>query len=356
MARVPGNAALGPYDSSRRFAEPPDPLYEPFELDRHRIIHCTAFRRLGEKTQVFSPIKHDHFRNRLTHTLEVAQIARCLARNCGGNPDLSEAISLAHDLGHPPFSHAGETALNDLMAGRGGFNHNAHSIRVVEYLEHPYPAFRGLNLTAATLNGLRAHETRYDKPASQEPSVASVEAHVASIADRIAYDLHDLEDAIGAELITEGRLSQIAIWREAMEQATSGGKYHNVNAVRRPVLDTILNRLLTSVIQSESEARTAGGSSLRLSSSCETALGELEALLIDRVYHHPEVARADAESRQIIHDLFSAYMRNPELMPSRFAERIAEQGPHRVVCDYIAGMTDSYCRGQHGKLCSRLTL
>lgn len=354
----------------RLHAEDADPLRQPFELDRHRIVTCTAFRRLGEKTQVFGPSKHDHFRNRLTHTLEVAQIARCLARNCGADAELSEAISLAHDLGHPPFSHAGEKALNELMAGRDGFNHNAHSVRVVEYLEHPYPAFRGLNLTAATLDGLRAHATQFDKPSATQAQAISLEAQIVSIADRIVYDLHDLEDAIGAELITEGQLSHTAVWREAFEKVTNGQRDLRVHAIRRPVLDAILNRLLTDVLASrglqsartsdtenssvangQSGLQTTGGSSLGFSNNCENALRELETLLLERVYHHPEVARADAEGQRRIHELFSAYMRNPDLLPPRFAERIPDQGPHRVICDYIAGMTDPYCSAQHKLQC-----
>lgn len=352
----------------RLHAEEADPLRRPFELDRHRIVTCTAFRRLQNKTQVFAPKLHDHFRNRLTHTLEVAQISRCLASHCGADPDLSEAISLAHDLGHPPFSHAGEKALNELMAGQGGFNHNAHSVRVVEYLEHPYPAFRGLNLTVATLEGLRAHATQYDEPSSKQSLPASLEAQIASIADRIAYDLHDLEDAIGAELIDQHQLAQNTLWRDAMAKATCGVEVPMIHAIRRPVLDAILNRLLTDALasrgfqsartlesedranadrQSEPGAQTMGGSSLRFSNNCENALHELETFLMDRVYHHPDVARADAEGQRKIYELFSTYMRNPDLLPARFAERIADQSPHRVICDYIAGMTDSYCIHAH---------
>ncbi len=354
MASVSGTSSFdhrSNQNTARRHAEEADPLRLPFELDRHRIVTCTAFRRLQNKTQVFAPTLHDHFRNRLTHTMEVAQIARCLARNCGANQDLCEAISLAHDLGHPPFSHAGEKALNELMAGRGGFNHNAHSVRVVEYLEHPYPAFRGLNLTCATLDGLRAHATQYDEPTLKESPNTSLEAQIVSVADRIAYDLHDLEDAIGAELITGDPLAHIAIWRDAFAEVTHGADTQKLHAVRRPVIDAILNHLLTDVIQSQPRAQATGGPSLRLSNLCENALRQLEDFLLTHVYHHPDVARADAEGRQKIHELFSAYMRNPDLLPPRFAERIADQGHHRVVCDYIAGMTDSYCSDAHKLYC-----
>lgn len=332
-------------DMSRLYSEPSDPLRIPFELDRHRIINCTAFRRLQNKTQVFAPQLHDHFRNRLTHSLEVAQIARCLARNGGGNLDLSEAIGLAHDLGHPPFSHAGEKALNELMTGRGGFNHNAHSLRVVEYLEHPYPAFRGLNLTRATLEGLRVHATQFDKAEFEVGSTPSLEARIASLADRIAYDLHDLEDAIGAEIITENHLKKMSLWDDVYVQVADGAESKPIHSVRRPVLDAILNTMLTDAVRDKIH--------VQLSPQFETRLRQLEELLLKQVYQHPDVARADAEGQRKIHELFSAYMRNPDLLPDRFVERIADHGPHRVMCDYIAGMTDSYCAAQHGKHCPR---
>jgi len=284
------NSTNSPWDerrNARQHSEASDPLRDPFELDRHRIINCTAFRRLQHKTQVFAPSMHDHFRNRLTHTLEVAQIARCLARNWGADQNLCEAISLAHDLGHPPFSHAGEKALNQLMAGHGGFNHNAHSARVVEYLEHPYPVFRGLNLTFATLDGLRAHATQYDEPTLEQPTNASREAQIVSLADRMAYDLHDLEDAIGATLITENQLTEIPIWRDACHDVIRDFGTMKLHAVRRPVIDAILDRLLSDSLSSISN--------VKFSAACETALRELEASLHSHVYHHPDVSRADAE-------------------------------------------------------------
>ena len=329
----------------REHHESADPLRHPFELDRHRIITCTAFRRLQNKTQVFAPSLHDHFRNRLTHSLEVAQIARCLARNCGAEQDLCEAISLAHDLGHAPFSHAGEKALNELMTGRGGFNHNAHSVRVVEFLEHPYPAFRGLNMTCATLEGLRSHATRYDEPSSTSLLTPSIESQIASIADRIAYNLHDLEDAIGAGLIDEDQLSHVAIWGDALAETGPSFRSQELHAVRRPLLDAILNRLIADALANLPPV-------LKFSNECEMALQGLETFLLDRVYHHSDVDRADAEGQQKIHELFSAYMRNPDLLPARFAERIPDQGPHRVICDFIAGMSDPYCSTQYSQHCN----
>ena len=368
----------------RDHAEPPDSLRGPFEVDRHRIIESTAFRRLEYKTQVFAPSLHDHFRTRLTHTLEVAQIARCLAVHLRANEALCEAITLAHDLGHPPFGHAGEAALNDSMADHGGFNHNAHSLRVVEYLEHPFPAFRGLNLTLETLAGLRTHATRYDQPATdtagptnQQSTIGnrqfstdhnrndqvvgpSVEARIASLADRIAYNIHDLEDAIGAGLIQLEDLESLPIWREAFDASTRGLAVKQIHAVRRLVLDAMLDRILfdavaaahmaLSSIDSPTAARTATQPLVLLSAPCDVQLVELEQFLLDRVYHHPHVVRTDADARRLIRALFDAFLNDPRLLPDRFASRIADQRPHRVICDYLAGMTDRFCSAEHRRI------
>jgi len=349
---------------ARQHAEPADPLRASFQLDRHRIIECTAFRRLERKTQAFAPALHDHFRTRLTHTLEVAQIARTLARSLGANEDLTEAITLAHDLGHPPFGHAGEATLNEALATNGGFNHNAHSVRVVTYLEHPFPAFRGLNLTLDTLDGLRAHATRYDRPEKGNDAGPSVEAQIASVADRVAYDCHDLEDAIGAELVTSDELAEVALWWSAYDRAVQKERTWSrapIYAVRRIVLDTVLNDLLIDVvgvsipllssITSFGMVKEARLPLVVLSKSADAALSELERFLLEHVYRHPTVVQADADGRRMILALFDAYRHDPQnTLPPRFAARIAEQGVERVVCDYIAGMTDRFCMREHARL------
>ncbi len=343
---------------------------EPFELDRHRIIGSTAFRRLEGKTQVFAPTHHDHFRTRLTHTLEVAQIARCLARRLGANESLAEAVTLAHDLGHPPFGHAGEVALNDAMSKIGGFNHNAHSLRVVEYLEHPFPPFRGLNLTAETRAGLAAHETQYDRPAFPAPVATigeaglpcgpSVEAQIASIADRIAYDCHDLEDGIGADLITLDDLARIDLWSKAFNAAAAGCESNGIFAVRRAVLDAVLNLLLNDVIEtsrthlatvrSPQETRSTTHPLVALSPRGNELLTEVERLLTNRLYRCSEIAAADERGRQMVFALADAYRQTPANLPNRFQRRIDEQGIDRVVCDYVAGMTDRFCRTEYARL------
>lgn len=384
---------LAPYAISedqsggRVHPEAPDPLRDAFALDRHRIVESAAFRRLEHKTQVFAPALDDHIRTRLTHTLEAALIGRTLARALRANESLTEAIILAHDLGHPPFGHAGEVALNVAMANHGGFNHNAHSLRIVEYLEHPFPPFRGLNLTCATLSGMRVHATRYDVPAESPRPVAeaamaeagnatdktdrskdgirplfgaSVEARIASVADRIAYDGHDLEDGIGAGLITRDDLHHLPIWRHAWETHAARYADRPIFAIRRLVLDAILDRVLRDIvahsserlagIHSSAQAESYTGELVAPSVEGEQELAVLEAFLQTNVYRHPEVARADARGHAMILALFDAYVRDPSLLPERFATRIDGQGIHRVVCDYVAGMTDRFCMSEHGRI------
>jgi dGTPase len=363
---------LAPYavrscdSGGRAHPEPEDLLRSPFELDRHRIIESTAFRRLEGKTQVFAPAHHDHFRTRLTHTLEAAQIARCLAKGLRANEALAEAIALGHDLGHPPFGHAGETALNEAMANHGGFNHNAHSLRVVEYLEHPFPPFRGLNLTAATRAGLATHSTRYDRPfagvnhATGVERGATIEGQIASLADRIAYDCHDLEDAIGAGLVGLGELAEVGLWRSACEKVAEVATAKHIHAIRRAVLDALLNDLLADAmttsqallasIGSPDEARAAGHPLAALSAGGEAGLADFERFMIKHVYKHPEIIETDIQSRWKVLALVIAYRKKPDEMPARFTSRIEDQGLDPVICDYIAGMTDRFCQAEHDRL------
>ncbi|MCO6437662.1 MAG: dNTP triphosphohydrolase [Phycisphaerae bacterium] len=356
-AGLPEENALASYattdDGGRVHDEPADPLRTPFELDAHRIVGCTAFRRLEHKTQVFAPEVHDHFRTRLTHTLEASRLARCLARSLRANELLAEAIVLAHDLGHPPFGHAGEKALNEALSDAGGFNHNAHTLRVVTYLEHPFPAFRGLNLTRATLAGLARHETGYDQPV-ETAGALSVEAQIGSLADRLAYNIHDLEDAIGAGLVDERSLSDMVLWREARAVEPSAHRDRPLRAVRRAVLDAMLTRMIQSVIEASSDALAARGAKettpmspvdpVRLTAEGEELLQQAEQFLRERVYSDPTVAAADARGKELILALFEAYRRDPLALPERFRARIDAQGTDGVIRDYIAGMTDRFCR------------
>lgn len=364
---------LAPYacrsaDAHRVHPEPDDSLRGPFLRDQHRIIESTAFRRLEHKTQVFAPAHHDHFRTRLTHTLEVAHIARCLAVALQANEQLAEAIALAHDLGHPPFGHAGEVALDEAMADHGGFNHNTHALRMVDYLEHPFPAFRGLNLTAATRAGLTSHATRYDRPQSPSPvdslpggtGLPTVEAQVVSVADRIAYNCHDLEDAIGAEFVDLDLLMSVDLWRQAYTRIIGQHGGRHIFAVRRAVLDAILDFVLQDVIQTSlprlavvhslEEVRQATSPLVVFSPEVDARLNALESFLLENVYRHPQVAAMDDRGKVMVLELFAAYRAQPDALPPRFAERIAEQGIDRVICDFIAGMTDRYCNGEYNRL------
>lgn len=351
------------------------PVDPPFELDRRRILHCTAFRRLMHKTQVFVTHEGDHFRTRLTHTLEVVAHAQRIASRLRLNAPLAGAVALAHDLGHSPFGHAGEKALAELMATHGGFEHNVQSLRVVDYLEHPYPAFRGLNLSFELRESLIKHCTPFDKPEAvgppREPATRELldtgrlpplEGQVANLADQIAYSVHDLEDGLMQGMIAEDALAGCDLWREAAAPIRADFPQAPIAAVRRPILDALGDRLAADVV-TESTARIAAASVqavddvrgavrplIAFSSEMERRLGDLQGLLRRHVYRHHQVVRMDSKARRLIRELFAAYSAEPNLLPPRYFERIAEQGAPRVICDYVAGMTDRYCRQE----CARL--
>ncbi len=369
--------SLSPHATARSIGhlhdEPVDALRDPFERDRHRILASTAFRRLQYKTQVFVNDEHDHFRSRLTHTLEVAEIARRLASALRVNANLAESIALAHDLGHAPFGHAGEATLKNLMHDHGGFEHNLHSLRVIDDLEHPYPTFRGLNLTFELREGIIKHASRYDMPAAVIDLDArltdllavgpqpSVEAQIANVADRIAYDIHDLEDALGARLIYESDVSELELWSAAAGPVRSAFPKRNVFTVRRPILDGLLDTLLKDVIAESTHrlgmiapnpdaVRAHDDPVVAFSESTSSITNELEGFLAIRVYRHHRLIRMDAKARRFIERLFAAYVQDPEMLPPRFAARLDALGTHRVVCDYIAGMTDRFCQDDYKKL------
>jgi dGTPase len=353
--------------------EPGSELHDAFEFDRRRVCNSAAFRRLEYKTQAFVTLEDDHFRTRLTHTLEVAGVSRTLARALNVCEVLAETIGLAHDLGHPPFGHAGEMALRELMSAYGGFEHNLHSLRVIDYLEHPYPEFRGLNLSYEVREGLIKHNTRYDKPSTggKDPALwdllesgplPTVEGQIACLADRIAYDCHDLEDAIAANLVQEDELRELRLWEAAWQPVRSAYSDRPLVAIRRPVLDRLQYLLLNDVIAETrrrvaelaptlvDDIRVAERAVVAFSESMSEQANELEAFLGERVYRHHRLVRMDAKARRFIGRLFEAYIENPNMLPPRFAARIDEQGVHRVVCDYVAGMTDRFCQDDYRRL------
>ncbi len=358
----------------REHADPYVGAQAVFETDRQRIINCMAFRRLGHKTQVFVTGVGDHFRTRLTHTLEVVAQAQRLAGLLSLNGRLAGAIALAHDLGHAPFGHAGEKALAELMAADGGFEHNLQSLRVVDYLEHPYPDFRGLNLSFELRESLIKHQTWYDRPDRAKALNDStrallecgprspLEGQIADLADPIAYSLHDIEDSLGQGILTEEILEQSAIWREAAGRVRKLHPSATLHAIRRPILDRIAadlaedataesgRRIAEAGVKSADDVRRCDRELIAFSTETKAEMDELGKLLYASVYRTHAVVRMDSKARRLIRELFEAYLAEPELMPERFAARVKEQGAHRVICDYIAGMTDRYCQEEHRRL------
>jgi dGTPase len=349
-------------DFSREHEDPHAAGQPPLAVDRQRIIHSSAFRRLQYKTQVFVARHGDHFRSRLTHTLEVASLARTIAETLGLNADLAEAVALAHDLGHPPFGHAGERALHKCMKKhRSRFDHNEHTLRVLMVLEHPYPEFRGLNLTAAVRACLRTHTTAYDRPGATKPEPAPLEGQAVAQADQLAYAFHDLQDGLYAGLLEPARLMDIEFWRSAYTGPPAPARADCLRHLRPTVermLAVLIEDLKASFEQRHAEPAAA---SMRASSGREQTLVELSPrgqerldelgeLLYAVVYKDREVVRMDDKAMRIVQDVFEAYVEKPYLMPQRFAERVPTDGKARVVADYVAGMTDHFCQDEHARL------
>jgi len=364
-----GYAVTEKESHGRQFAEKPHPYRSDFERDRDRIIHCSAFRRLEGKTQVFTPGLDDYYRTRLTHSIEVAQIGRTIAKALRLNESLTEAICLAHDLGHPPFGHAGEKALNDLMADpcfcRGklvpaqagsGFEHNQQTLRIVDLLEHPYPDFFGLNLMYETRLGLAKHRSTYDKTKDETFGEAncSLEGQVADIADRIAYNCHDLEDAMRAGLISSEQLKNIEIFTET--ESRINAKAIKDRAIRRTrTAKAIIDKLVGDCI--DTSKKTMAQANIKtvddvygktedlivLAPASDAELAELEKFLLENFYQHETLAETTRKVKNWLEQLFESLCQKPELMPAYFQRFIPEQGLQRTVCDYIAGMTDRFC-------------
>lgn len=343
----------------RKFTEPDHPYRTCFQRDRDRIIHCSAFRRLDFKTQVFVPHEHDHYRTRLTHTLEVAQVARSLGRALKLNEDLIEAVALAHDLGHPPFGHTGEHALDKLMSEHGGFEHNRQSLRLADYLEHPYPEFRGLNLTRVVRECLAKHETRYDHPVSEEfdtSTFAPMEGQLADSADEIAYTCADLDDSLAAGLITVEQLSDFELWRNAWSQAETATPQaraiHKRIRACKGVLANMADDLIATTtrnieamkIACPDDVRNAPRKCVTFSDTLAPMIEQVQNFLLNNVYLAGESGSKEQAGEKIIRQLFNAYIKNPTLLPTRYQKRIDTDSLHRTICDYIAGMTDRFCK------------
>lgn len=349
----------------RVYPEPPSATRTAFERDRDRIIHTTAFRRLEYKTQVFVFYEGDHYRTRLTHTLEVAQLGRALARNLGVNQNLTEAICLAHDLGHAPFGHAGEHILNALMAEYGGFNHNTQSYRIVTELERRYPHFKGLNLTYETREGMIKHETTYDKSdaSDYEPERrASVEAQIANLADEIAYNAHDLDDGLRAQLFTPYDLDDLAIWQELKEAVRWPGGPLFPTITRHEIVRELIGQSVLDVLgcTAENLSRYQLDSPDKVQLHEENVVGysadfgakilQLKKFLYERMYRHHRLVRMQVKAERFISELFHAYMKEPKMLPEATQQRLEEAPLPRVITDYIAGMTDRYALDEWQKL------
>jgi dGTPase len=362
--------SLAPYgfhsrDSRGRAFEEVEPSHRTrFQRDRDRVLHTDAFRRLEYKTQVFVYSEADYYRTRLTHTLEVAQIGRSLAIALGANETLVEAICLAHDLGHPTFGHAGEYMLAQLMEAYGGFDHNKQSLRVVEKLEKRYPEFDGLNLSWEVLEGIVKHETEYDvaDAARFEPELrGTLEAQLANPADELAYSAHDLDDGLYSELIKPQDLEHLRLWGVIRESVGWDGTHFNEmwrHRIVRRLLGTLIHDVLTTTgarldrwaVNSPDAIRALPENVVSLSPEMEEMLGELKRFLLDRLYRHPRVMRMQIKAERIITALFNAYVAEPRQLPYSEQAKLEYRSLHRVVCDYIAGMTDRYAFQEYAKL------
>jgi len=349
----------------RRHAEEPHPYRTLYQRDRDRIIHSTAFRRLMYKTQVLVAQTNDHHRTRLTHTLEVAQISRTIARQLGLNEDLTEAIALAHDLGHPPFGHAGEKALDECMTQHGGFEHNRHGLRVLEALEYRYPNFPGLNLSLEVLESQAFHSKRQDAPEIQEfRSLGQplLEAQVVDAADSLAYNAHDVDDALSLGIITPSDLDAVPFWVETVARVHA--KYQKIRplqfqpAVVRALIDWQVGDLLANTrerLQSErisclEDVRRCPNIIVGNGANVRQLKAELERFLHERVYQHHRVLRLAVKGQRMLQALFAEFCRMPSLLPERYSVRVGPELRERVVCDYLAGMTDRFAQDEYLRL------
>jgi len=362
--------SLAPYgmrskDSKGRAYLDNEPEYRTsFQRDRDRIIHTTAFRRLEYKTQVFINYEGDYYRTRLTHTLEVAQIGRTIARALGGNEDLIEAICLAHDLGHSPFGHAGETVLARLMKDHGGFDHNKQSLRIVTELEQRYPEYPGLNLTWEVREGMVKHESEYDisDASDYNPDLrGNLETQVANIADELAYTAHDLDDGLRSGMLTPRMLEGIALWEILTDNIKWRGPDLEDIARHKLIRHLIGMEVTDLVTTTDAKLKESGAKSpLGIQELSYNVIGfseemsrrnrELKDFLYSKLYRHYRVVRMQVKAEQLLENIFDAYREEPATLPAEFQAFIDQRGLERTICDYIAGMTDRYAIEEHQKL------
>jgi dGTPase len=362
--------SLAPYavhsnkSKGRSFPEDEPDYRTCFQRDRDRILHTTAFRRLEYKTQVFINHEGDYYRTRLTHTLEVVQTGRTIARALGANEDLVETICMSHDLGHPPFGHSGERVLSRLMRDYGGFDHNRQSFRIVTKLEKRYPEFEGLNLSWEVLEGMVKHETEYDRSDAKDfdPDLrGDLEAQITNVADELAYTAHDLDDGLRSGMITPEMLSEIEIWEIVLD---------DLNCRDQPVDEMLRHRIIRRLIgMNTTDQITATDQRLNLSKA--RSVDELQRLpynvvgfsedmarrnrqlkdfLFNNLYRHYRVVRMTTKAEQIVSRIFDAYHAEPAMLPTHIQSQVEERGLERTICDYIAGMTDRFAIDEYQKL------
>jgi dGTPase len=362
-------ATLSRNSRGRPFAEKEPEYRTAFQRDRDRVVHSAAFRRLEYKTQVFVNDAGDYFRTRLTHTLEVAQIGRTIARGLGVNEDLVEVICLAHDLGHPPFGHAGEHSLNMLMKDHGGFNHNYQSYRVINELEARYPEWNGLNLTFETLEGIAKHETEYDLSEAVGFNVetrGAVESQIANIADELAYNAHDLDDGLQANLIQPDDLNILEIWRELCERLDwQGGPMDEITRHRfireqigmqvTDVLETSMEALDQLNPQSPEDVQKYSENVVRHSDTMKRRNRQLKDFLYQNMYNHYSVVRMQKRAERFIEAIFASFIEEPKLLPEKYRRIQDENEYYRAVADYIASLTDRSALIEYRSLFDPLT-
>ncbi len=336
-----------------------------YQRDRDRIIHCTAFRRLEYKTQVFVNHEGDYYRTRLTHSVEAAQISRTVARALGLNEDLCEAVALSHDMGHTPFGHSGEDALRELMAPHGGFEHNLQALRIVDLLESRYPGFRGLNLTYETRESILQHAKSKERlriPGFDLAQAPLLESQVVDIADAIAYDNHDLDDGLKSGILTEAELGSVSLWEEAHAEVARRHPGLSAQSARAPTIVTLINwevndllketsrRLEAAGVKGVADVRAAKGLLVGFSPPMAEKRVALQKFLYARFYRHYRVARMAAKARRIVTELFREYVADADQLPPEFQAWAKEVGLERGVADYLAGMTDRYAQQEWQRL------
>lgn len=362
-----GYAASSYLSKGRRYKEEFRDDRPTFERDRDRIIHCAAFRRLEYKTQVFVNHEGDYYRTRLTHSLEVAQIGKAVARRLCLNEELTEALALAHDLGHTPFGHTGEEVLNRLMSEHGGFEHNRQSLRVVDELEERYASFNGLNLSFEVREGLIKHSSPYDTPTGQidefMPGIVPViEAQLINYADEIAYNNHDIDDGLKSGYITFEQLSEVQLWREVNESMRKRFPDADPERLKHQTISSLIGLFIDDLtaetarliaengITTVDDLRRINKLVVGFSAPLAKKNRELKQFLLQNLYHHYKVERMRVKAERYLSNLFQTYLTHPTLLPAKYVKKMELFGRERVICDYVAGMTDRFALDEYKRL------